>query len=222
MSFALVAHTGAVHTTSALNTTGANLIVVVAAYDSAATLSDSLGNTWNGLTAYSHGSDNYTKIWYCYAPTVGSAQTFTLSISYGYLAVAAFSGATTTPFDIENGAYTTGGVSLQTGSITPSIDNELIISGLCFGGNSSAPSVDSGMTITDSTTASQNVSYGGALAYKIQTTAAAINPTWSWTTSEANSVAIASFKSSSSTPVLSSPGMYLLNSTGGYPRVTRA
>lgn len=206
MAYALVANTISTggadgSTTPAIDTTGATILIcVVSNYEvsAAPTLSDSKTNTWNGLTVRSNGAvaNDEVRIFYATNPTVGTLHTFTVTGtgSYSLVAVAAFSGAaTTTPFDVENGAVAGANTSLATGSITPSENDELIIAGISFE-NPDTLSIDQAMTITNQVPWSSGVTFGCALAYKIQTTAAAINATWSWTTSDNIAVAIGSFK----------------------------
>ncbi len=86
--------------------------------------------------------------------------------------------------------------TLATGPITPIQDDELIISAMT--GRAGTYSVDSGFTITDQDANTNPVFFapglGGALAYKIQTTAATINATWTQTPNHAMAVIIASFR----------------------------
>lgn len=200
---ALVAHTGADNfgttvTTSAINTTGANLIVVAICTVNnltGATVTDSKSNTWSSsLTAVSGG--NLIQIFYLYSPTVGSGHTFTFTTSGGpttpSIAVAAFSG-TLSPFDQQMGATQTGAIStFQAGSITPTANNELIIA-QASNYSTSTVSINDGFTITDSVSPLYNT--GNTLAYLVQTTAAAINPTWTYGTAQTYASAkIASFK----------------------------
>ena len=167
---------GASVTTSAIDTTGADLIVVAVARYIGATVSDNKGNTYTAATGY--GSDPVLTFYYCQAPTVGTGHTFSVgSVASGYaaLAVAAFSGSGASPLDQQNGAS-----GETAGSITPSASGELIIS--AYGGhNTAGPSAVSGMTLLDAAqfNNSTQVAYGIALGYAIQTTATAINPSWS-------------------------------------------
>lgn len=207
VAFALVANTavgntnggaGAV-TTPAIDTTGANLIVLaVSSYaaTSEPTISDSKSNTWSQLTIRSAGDTRF-RLFYCAGPTVGSGHTFTVSPSagnpYQSFCVGAFSGAAaSTPFDQQNGATATG-TSLATGSVTPSEDNELVIAGLNFAAVNTI-SVNGGFTISDQINYSASVRFGSAMAYLIQTSLAAANPSFSWSTSTAAAAGIATFK----------------------------
>jgi hypothetical protein len=68
---------------------------------------------------------------------------------------------------------------MQSGSITPVSNGELVIAAACIGcdpGGSANVTVDSGFTITDLDTNSGNTAV--SLAYLIQSSASALNPTW--------------------------------------------
>ena len=203
MAYSLVAHTKAsganTFTTPAINTTGAGLLVVfVAWYDvRPKVLGDSFGNSWTKLTEFVR-NDVGGVFYYCAAPTVGSGHTFTLTGSgiYGSMAVLAFSGADSSPFDAQNGSNGTGS-SLATGSVSPSVDGELVVAGL--GSNSpDTVGIDSGFAISDQVGWCSSY-FGAAAAYLVQTAKGAVNPTWSWTNSADAAAAIACFKPSSGT-----------------------
>lgn len=206
MAYALVANGAAstsdtfAVTTGNINTVGANLIVLaIADYvgeGASPTPTDNQGNTWTGLTASTAAGWTHCRLWYSFNPTTNASHTFssptTGEIRHPVILVAAFSGAGASPADQEEGDFGVG-TSLATGSITPSQNNELIISAVCF-------SVTGGTTVNESMTETNDqeyaigVSMAGAMAYKIQTTATAINPTWSFSSIEAAAV-VASFKS---------------------------
>ena len=116
-------------TTSAINTTGAKILVAaVSTYVSSGTISDSKSNTWVPLTANGSGGNAVAQLFYVVNPTVGTGHTFTSSGSYISASVAAFAGvATTSPFDEQTGS-TGSGSTLATGNITPSNANSLIVS----------------------------------------------------------------------------------------------
>ena len=192
-------------TTDAINTTDADLlIVIVHAWQPTPAPSDNKGNSFTRLTNYRSGNFGSVEISYSKPTTVGSGHTFTAINNNSFLAITAmaFSGSkATSPFDVENGNATTSTVtSRQPGSITPSENNELIISGIAWNGTGGgSPSIDSGMTIAQSLQGSSG-QMGGAGAYLFQSVAAAINPTWSWTPASEVGVAIASFKGAADTP----------------------
>jgi hypothetical protein len=209
-AFSLVAHTGGAlglnppKVTSAIDTTGANLLVAVlvssngsGAYVSA----DSKSNTWTALTARTQASGSQVQMYYCVpSPAqVGSGHTVTFQALMGFYAsgyFAAFSGSAAAPFDIQNGATNTS-AAMSPGSITPAFSDELVISGISMH-LSSAPTVDASMTVLDSNGFLSGNYFGGGIAYKIQTTAAAINPVWTMSSSDKTACVIASFKSTSS------------------------
>lgn len=188
-----------------MDTTGASLLVMVSVdygfLPSNDVITDNKGNTWNFANFYAP-SDVVSfggpalGMWYVLNPVVGPGHTVTVTGNYNAFVITAWSGvATISPYYQNNGSSSQEAISvIQTGAITPSADNELVISGASFENNPAYPlSIDSGMTISNQipwmpTTA------GLAVAYKIQTTAATINPTW--TASSPNGVAtmIASFK----------------------------
>lgn len=210
MSFALVSHVAASgssngSTTSSIDTTGANLLIVAVGYYSGSThdptISDSNGNTWTSVssTYYESNTGDHAsiRIYYAYNPTVGSGHTFTVSATstFGSFVAAAFSGATiTNPKDVESGHVSAGsGTSDQPGSITPTQDNDLILSAW-VGSDPVTSLAASGLTITDTVQPVSFVSDGTSLAYVVQTTATAVNPTWSWNNTTSKATAIAAFK----------------------------
>jgi len=189
MAFSLVAHGGTSGLTSPLttagaNTTGANLIVLcIAQYPllTIGTVSDSKGNTWIPLTA-KQSTPAYTQLFYCLSPTVGTGHTFTLdnggSIA-GSIAFQAWSGADASGYDQENGATASAAATIQPGSITPPGNGYLFVTGLCSSdGTSGANSINSSYTISDDFPFVAFTSEGNALAYFVQGTAGALNPTW--------------------------------------------
>lgn len=206
-SVAVASPGGTPATTSAIDTTGANLIVISVGDGGTSTPTDSKGNTWTGLTVRNVGGDLRGRLYYSYAPTVGTGHTFTVPNSYGAIAVAAFSGAVASPFDVENGAADTdGGGTTQPGSVTPSENSEIVITGLGLGGSANTLSINGGFTIAASVDGIHGTQYGAAIAYLIQTTAAAANPTWSYSGgSTAICATIASFKDTPAASAVSLP-----------------
>lgn len=182
---------GAGFTSGGLNTTGANfLVAAVSSYEvnAAPTLSDSNSNAgWTGLTQQTNAGGARVRLFYCLSPTVGSGHTFTLAGagSYAALAVAAFSGAAaSSAFDQQNGA--TDATSLQTfqpGGVTPSEDNELLVAAVGSGTSTVAAStwsIDLGFTVAETEDYTGAAHFALALAYLVQTAAAAKNPTWTF------------------------------------------
>ncbi len=182
-------------TTSEIDTTLADLIVVhVSCYNADPILDDFKLNTWTGLTLQGSTSSR-SRLFYCVNPIVGTNHWFRASTgtTYPSVSVVAVRGSKSSPLDQQNGVYNGGTVnSTQTGSITPSENDCLVVTGVNDYGTSAL--IDSGFTaiVTDYSAGNH---LGGAIAYKIQTIAAAVNPTWSWTGSPAEVAAtIASFK----------------------------
>lgn len=182
-------------TTPSADTTGANFIIVsVSSFAGAGepTLSDSNGNTWTGLTAQT-GAVLRQRLFYCVAPSVGAGHTFTVSgaSSFPALAVEAFSGVNATPFGTQNGATDAGG-TINTGSVTPSVANSLLVTGLAFNSPTATTTIDSSFIKTDSTTPTPSDGVGAAMAYKI--TSGAENPQWVVTSgTSGTSTSIATF-----------------------------
>lgn len=198
MSFAIV-NSGAAHaiasnassaTTAAINTTGADLIVLIAgAFNSTlATPTDSVGITWTGLTQRNQTAGNpygtnRVRMWYAYTGSTGwgtsSSHTFTLNNSgNSVISVIAFSGAKTSgdPFDQQNTGFNNESATVQTGSITPSVNACLIVCGETAGAfSNSTQTVDSSITSTDTIA---NSPLAAAQGWYEQPTAGAINPTW--------------------------------------------
>jgi len=195
--------------TAGMTTTGATLLVaVVADYsptDAGAAFSDSFGNAWVATAFHDEVVEPKQRGYYCVNPTVGGSHTFrftTTANAFATIVVAGFGGTPdTSPLDVQTGATVSTGTTLSTGSITPSADNELIIAFLSSGPSSSTYSINSGFTLVDSADYVGGTSEGGALAYKIQTTAAAVNPQWSWSGSSRAAVGIASFKLAAGAPI---------------------
>ncbi len=101
MAYALVvstvkASTGTTSvTTDAVDTTGANLIVVAVHNYTVATVAptDSKGNVWSALTRRTSSGSDSVQLYYCLSPTVGTGHTFSFSESgrYPTLTVSAWS-----------------------------------------------------------------------------------------------------------------------------------
>lgn len=193
MAWALVANTvkGDAGTSSscvtdAIDTTGATLIVLSIARDENASqinLTDSKSNTWNLLGYISQGATR-NMLFYSIPTSVGSGHTFsnTGTTNFSSIAVAAFSG--NAPFIITDvlSKAAASATTVAPGSITPTQDSELIVCSCAFSGTGSTPiSIDDSFTETNELDFNSGVSYGSGLAYKVQTTAAASNPTWTKT-----------------------------------------
>ncbi len=194
-----------------IDTSGANLILISEGHDTDLVQvqpTDNKSNTYFPRVQTGTASGLSLIIWECVNPTVGTGHTFSISNTgkFPQIYVAAFSGAAASPFDQSNNSSDLDPTTnIQPGSVTPSEDNELIFTGTMNLG--AGLSIDSGFTIVDSDDFGPGNNYGGGIAYLIQTTATAENPTWSMTsyTINAKSAVIATYKaaaSGSSVPVL--------------------
>jgi hypothetical protein len=161
---------------------------LLAAYAVAAggTFSDSAGNIWSQLTAETSSEGGFTaRLYYCVNPITSASHTVTVvGLGYPVVCFAAFSGTISSLVDQQNGAVDNGSavITLQPGSITPSINGELVLVGLGCGGGPATYSIDSGFAITDQFPWLAGTHYGAALAFQVQAVAAPVNPTWTATT----------------------------------------
>jgi hypothetical protein len=162
-------------TTSAINTTGATLLVVTVTQYSGAgagTLSDNKSNSWS--TAVGPIIVGETESWIFYSTTgnVGSGHTFAFAGgTAAAVDVQSFSQtATSSALDQTNSNTSTGNItSLQTGSVTPSIIGEVIIAGWTADNSTASLSINSSFTIPNPVVYYSNgFSEAGAAAYFIQ------------------------------------------------------
>ncbi len=202
MAVALVSHIGATSpngngfTTSTITTTGASLLVcVIADSDGSSPPSDSKSNTWATAVGPTATGNPDVTMYYVKNPTVGSGHTFTVTAASKFpsIYIASFSGTDTTANVDQNSSFSGNAGTMQAGSITPSVANEVVVAGVCTG-NATIATIDSGYSTTDALAFAGGVSWGGGMAYKVQTTAVATNPTWSNSALVTGAV-IASFKS---------------------------
>jgi hypothetical protein len=163
-------------TGSDIDTSLADFVVMAFAADGGVTpttaaISDSQGGrTWNQGTAYKTANQTMRLFWSVGAGVANHRFTVTLNNSFPGLCIASFSGIDqTTPFDVENGAATSGG-SVATGNVTPSADNYLVFAamGSVASGGGAAQSV---LTHLDEVDLVGGASYACISSYEIQTTA---------------------------------------------------
>jgi len=172
-------------TTAAIDTTGATLLVVSVSYygvGTAPTVTDSKGNTWTALTMHG-GTIPRHQLFYALTPTVGTGHTFTASGSGFYPAIIAQAYAGVGTFQTDTGAVTAGAASLASGSVTPSANGALVVAGMSGQSGTSVTLAPAGFAVTHSPFAA-GTSMQGALAWLVQATAAAINPTWTFAGSQ--------------------------------------
>ena len=200
-------------TSLGVDTTGANLIVMHLSYDNTGakpTPTDSRGNTYVPLTPKVAGI-KYSRLYYCINPSVGTGHTFTVATGEFFTGdMQAFSGANG-GYDGENG-NTSAISAIQPGSVTPSAAGAVIVTGFSGSNGTAVGTIDSGFTITDQR-ALNGTGMGAGMAYLVQGSAGAVNPTWVTNDLSANtSATISVFLAGASTPAptLSSP-----TATGG-------
>lgn len=196
MAYALVAQTTAASannlnvTTGSIDTTGADLLLVFVSdrndADTDPAPTDSKSNIWTALSSNVVAGGERGKWYYSKNPTIGSGHTFSWDVTGTgagpAIAVLAFSGSNlSAPFDQQT-ANTNFGTTIAPGSQTPTNDNELIVQGISFNtSQTAAPSVNGGYTFAGTTADYRNLtgnSRGIAVAYLIQGSKAATNPTW--------------------------------------------
>jgi len=169
-------------TSSAIDTTGATFIVIAQSGVVASTFppTDSKSNTWTPLTEYAGGSLS-VQLYYCSNPTVGTGHTFTVVAGIAAsIAVAAFDQTLDAAPESAGGAGSASATTQQPGLLTPLTDNCLIVTGFEYvSATEPGPAtISAGFTILENI-GNASTSVPVALAYQVQTTATAVNPTWS-------------------------------------------
>ena len=190
-------------TTTAYDSTAGScnfLVVLVVSYAGATepTLTDNQSNTWQPLTPYTNSGNGRVHIRYAFNPTLSASHTFTLNgvATYPAIFIAGFSGMLTTSSVFQSGTDSGAnltGTTIQPGSITPGNSPALVVSGV-VAGSAQTFSINSGFTISDQLILVGGQSYGGGFAYLIQSSAAAVNPTWTVGSSAALTTDIAAFQ----------------------------
>lgn len=184
-------------TTSSFNSTGATEMVVGLVFNdgTTATLSDSQSNTWVALNDPT-AKTSHARLWHVTAPVTSASHTLTVTGTsvFAAVAVVCFSGsAPSAAVDVQSTNADDNVTSILPGSITPTAAGEVVVTVLGHP-TGDTPTINGGFSTPLSTPLSGGNNYGVALAYLIQTTATAANPTWSWTTTGSPTTAIASFK----------------------------
>jgi hypothetical protein len=168
-------------TTGAIDTTGANLLVVYVAYaqGTSPAISDSKSNSpYTALTERNAAASFAGRLHYFLNPSgVGSGHTFTATASSSFPSIYAVAYSGVLAFDQESGAGGSGG-SVQPGSLTPPSDGALFVCGLSDS-DGSTDTIDLSFDKRDGLDLVGGQAFGGALAHLIQGSAAARNPTWS-------------------------------------------
>ena len=187
-------------TTAALDTTGANLLLMaVGWYASNPNRSDSKGNTWLPL-ATTNSTNCNGKLYYATAPVVGSGHTFSLNTAganeYASVCILAVSGSHASPVDNETIWAGTGTTATNGTGITPNQANSLVVASIAIftGTSPTATAIDGGFSIVQQQNANGAQNIGCALAYRIQTSAALANPNWTLSESIEWATRITAFK----------------------------
>lgn len=185
--------------TDGITTTGATFIVIGISFNNGTppTITDSRSNTWTALTQSGVTSNTAARLYYCVNPTVGASHTFTASGTgiYTSIFVMAFDTLTdSNAFDAQNGGTSTGSSTVATGSITTAENGELIISIFAHNSTSSSNTISDSFTVVETEPFASGLNYGGSFAYLRQSSAGAINPTWTRIGTSTQAARIASFK----------------------------
>ena len=203
-------------TSSSIDTTGADFLLVAVAYYAQGTLptvSDSKTNTWQALTAYDNAGTSNVRLFYSYNPTVGTGHTFTVthpSTPFMTYFVYALSGMDTTSsvFDTQNGAGTSGS-AYSSGYITPDESGELIVSLYCvYSEGTTAPSPSSPFILRGWDPYNGGVTPGGAFAW-VNTYDSTTQIQATWDVGDGSAVTIAAFTLASNTVNLTADEMTL-------------
>lgn len=212
-AWTLVAHTTTFEvdntppfSTTGINTTGADLLLIAFATYAGfpPTITDTYSNTWTlALSASNSGSSNpMGSLYYSASPTVGTGHVFTFNDCYSTtVAVQAWNGAAASGVldQTNSNDAIIGETTFQPGSITPSKAGALVVTSMATIDNvqpGGPYSINDSFTISDQYGDNSGAAngYGIAFAYLAQSTAEAVNPTWTDAVQSDNGVAlIASF-----------------------------
>ncbi len=175
-------------TSDAIDTRSSTFIIVSIASDDSAshpTLTDSKGNSWTPVTAKDDGIGSYIQSWFCSHPAVDQFHTFTATSSGKVPTIMVQSwdlgSGKTGVLDVEaqnSGSSGTGG---QTGSVTPSFSDDLLVVAICAYFSSGGFSLNLSYIVSDSAAVTGG-SVGAAMGYK-DGGSGATNPAFNWSTS---------------------------------------
>lgn len=178
-------------TTDALDTTGADcLVVVVSSLSGTPTVTDSKANTWGAPSLTRLDVDSVARLscWVCLPTSVGTGHTFTATQASGIMSLSALAFAGVLQVAPVEGTNSNDNAdptqTLQTGSLTPVDAGRLLLAGLMhYEDGVSGMAINQSFTLrhtiySDSSDGSQHL--GLFTATLLQGAAAAVNPTWSW------------------------------------------
>lgn len=149
---------GLVTTSAAIDTTGANFLVVCITSSVGSTffgsLTDSKTNTWSVAQDWINNTGGYVRIMYAVNPTVGTGHTFTVTYSAGsppyiVLAVASYSGMQTASVldQTATGSGTSASLATSSTGTTTVADELLIMTGTVSNGSNSTFTGTNGFTV---------------------------------------------------------------------------
>jgi hypothetical protein len=200
MAFTLLTSGGAAtgssgSTTAGLNCAGANLIVIAVVYVTAAgrpTPTDSNLNTYT-FVAEATSATWSTAIFQCLTPAVGGSMTFAAvgGLSRAAICVQAYSvGGTTSALD-----QTGANAGTAPGTLTPTAAGEVIVCAIgAPRGSAPANAITAGFTVTNTEVDGTSGAQSMAMAYLIETSIVAVNPSWSGGAGTSAGTAIASWQ----------------------------
>lgn len=181
------------------NITAGSLIVVGVRYAQVARsvtgVTDSLGNTYQQVSARVAGSSAIVHTWYAMNATAGACTvtvTFDLAPTSGTAMVAEYSGIlTAAALDKQAGATGLAGVAADSGlTAATAQNNELLVGVLALNGSSGGVTAGAGYTLRSLLGASMN----HGLEDQIVAVAGAYNATFTWVTARNWACQIATFK----------------------------
>lgn len=178
-------------TTSAIDTTGATLLMVGLGWYPGGTpnLTDSKGNTWTRLIQVGVGGGSVLDTFYVLNPTVGSGHTFSSTSTDSSIVVAAFSNITAFQTSSSVAVQTT---TAQPGPITASGSS---LSVTTMGGSTvtTLASIDSSYSIPTGCNQVASGVVATALAYLELPSGGTTNPIWTTQTGQTCCAVIAAF-----------------------------
>lgn len=202
-------------TTGTIDSSSCNLIVITSVQDSSGAIvnpTDNKGNTYTALTPVLNGYVTRETMYYKYNPTVGSGHTFTVdggaSVIYPALQVQCFSGAPSSPFEVEAG-NASGSTTNLVGSVAPLNAGDVMVTGCSWYNDTTAATIDSGFTISGQNLSVSGQAYSAGMAYLVTTDAGSKNPTWTNNPSNASACSIAVFRALKT-------GIYVVNAGKKY------
>jgi len=183
------------------NTTGASLYVGCSTSNGGGNpgpVDTQSNSNSNAINSSADSLGNHASIWYAASPTTNAAVQVTCDPGpFQSLYMFAFANTkTSSPLDQTNSNTTGSATSITTGSITPTTDGQVVFACLTQNDNSGGVTFSINASFNTPVQSPNNgtTADGGAGSYKVQTTAAAVNPTWSWSVAAVAAAAIASFK----------------------------